>query len=95
MKKWVAALTALAVVVAAGVLVLRHRAQVQRERDRADALKVASTFLTTWQAGQYPALGVLTAYDPDAGGSFANLADRLQITSLRLVPGVLAGRSLP
>ena len=53
MRKWVAALTALAVAGAAGALVLRHRAQVQRERDRTEALTVATRFLTTWQAGKY------------------------------------------
>ncbi len=95
MKKWVAALTALAVAVAAGVLVIRHRAEVQRERDRVDALRVATQFLTTWQAGKFSALGPLTENDPDAGDSFANVADRLQITSLRLVPGALADRTVP
>jgi hypothetical protein len=95
MKKWVAALTARAVVVAAGVLVIRNRAQVQREHDRVDSLKVATTFLRTWEEGRFPALGALTEHDPDAGDSFANLADRLQITSLRLVPGAQVGHAVP
>ena len=97
MKKWLAVLTAVAVLATTGVFVLRHRAQVQREQDRAAALSTVTRFLANWQRGDFAALGALTANDPDAGTSFSNLADRLQITGLKVVPGVLAadGHSVP
>ena len=49
MKKWLAVLTAVAVLATTGVFVLRHRAQVQREQDRAAALSTVTRFLANWQ----------------------------------------------
>lgn len=63
MKKWLAVLTAVAVLAAGPILVVRHRAQVQRERDRAAALSLATRSLATWQRGDFASLGALTAAD--------------------------------
>ncbi len=90
MKKWLAVLTALAVAIAASVLVVRHRAAVQRAKDQRASAAVARQFLAAWQAKQYDGMGPLTAADPDAGDSFRNLEDRLKATSVTVTAGVLS-----
>ncbi|MEO6204086.1 MAG: penicillin-binding transpeptidase domain-containing protein [Mycobacteriales bacterium] len=91
MKKWLALVTALVVLGGGGTLVVRHRMEQARERDRADALSIATRFLAAWQKGEYAAMGALTAQDPDAGDSFGNLRERLGITALTVTPGPLTG----
>lgn len=94
-KKWFALLTALIVLGTAGTLVVRHRADVARERDRQQAVEVARAFLAAWQEEDFAAMGALTARDPDAGDSFGNLRERLGITALTVTPGPLAGDAVP
>ncbi len=95
MKKWLALLMALVVLGGGGTLVVRHRVAQARERDRAEALSVATRFLAAWQKGEYAAMGALTVQDPDAGDSFGNLRERLGITTLSVTPGPLTGDVVP
>ncbi|MCU1595660.1 MAG: penicillin-binding protein transpeptidase, partial [Frankiales bacterium] len=91
MKKWLGILVAVAVLVAGTVVVLDRRAEAQRKRDRHDAQAVGMSFLQAWQAKRFADMGRLTAEDPDAGTSFANLERRLQVTKTTITPGSLAG----
>lgn len=96
-RKWLAVLGVLTVLVSTSVVFLHERAERQRARDRHDALAAATQFLGAWSAKRYDEMGAGTVEDPDAGASFRNLEARLQATRVRVVPGRLStdGRSLP
>jgi beta-lactamase class D len=86
-RKWIAVLTVLAVLVGGGVFAFqRHQEQVRRD-DRAAAEAVLTRFVAAWNAKDYARLGPLTASDPDAGESFRLLVSRLKATSLVVKPG--------
>lgn len=97
MKKWLAVLSALAVLLGTSAFVVQRHLAAQRARDRREALAVADRFLSAWPAKRYDAMGAATAADPDAGESFRNLEDRLQVTSVRVTHGPLGadGRHVP
>jgi cell division protein FtsI/penicillin-binding protein 2 len=95
-RKLLAVLTAFAVLIAGAAFAYQHHREVQREKDRREAMAAASAFLATWQAKRYDDLGPMTAADPDAGASFRLLATRLKASSLTLKPGAFTkdGRHL-
>ncbi|MBW8801706.1 MAG: hypothetical protein JF597_51690 [Streptomyces sp.] len=96
MRKWLVVLLVVAVLGTSGTLYWQHQQAEQRKRDRAAALAVASRFLTLWRSKQYDGMGALTVADPDAGVSYARLAERLKASSVVPQPRGLSadGRSL-
>ena len=62
MKKWLAVLASLAVLVGATAYVLDRRAEEQRKNDRAAAYAVAVRFLTDWTGEELRRHG---SRDPD------------------------------
>lgn len=90
MKKWVAILTAIALVVGSAVVALQHRAAQQEALDRRESLAVATQFLRAWPAKQYDEMGRLTAGDELAGESFRRLEQRLRATEVAVTPGTLS-----
>ncbi len=92
MKKWLAVLVAVAVLVGATVFVLDRRAAAQKVRDRRDALAVAVRFLDDWPAKRYDDMGHATVADDVAGNSFRNLEQRLKVTSVAVTHGALDAR---
>jgi cell division protein FtsI/penicillin-binding protein 2 len=95
-RKWLTLLVVTAVVGTSGTVFWQHRQAEQRRRDRAASLSVATRFLKAWQGKQYDVMGALTAGDPDAGQSYARLAQRLKATSVVPRPGAFSpdGRHL-
>jgi cell division protein FtsI/penicillin-binding protein 2 len=96
-KRWLAVLGVLTLLLSTGGVLLQQRAEAQRARDRREALAVGTKFLRAWPAKRYAEMGAVTRDDPGAGDSFRNLEARLQATTVRVTSGSLStdGRSLP
>ena len=90
MRKWLIVLVATAVLLASGTVYWQHLRAEQRRHDRAEALAIATRFLSAWQAKRYDDMGAMTVDDPDAGESYARLAKRLQATTVVPRPGLLS-----
>jgi hypothetical protein len=96
-KKWLAVLSVIVVLVGATGIVLHQRSVEQTARDRRAALAVGARFLDAWPAKDYAAMGAATAADGSAGESFQNLENRLAATRVVVTHGPLSadGKQLP
>lgn len=97
MKKWLIVLGVVVLLLGSGAFVVIHHITEQRKADRKASLAVAQRFLQDWPAKRYADMDALTAEHDEAGESFKKLEERLQATSVTVVPGSLSadGKHLP